>query len=113
MDSYYTTLCQGEHIEELFSRVTIVAFEGIVTKELEAMQVSEPKVQVAASSSLISEWSMRGLWPHPHICDHTHVLMQYDWLGCVTCLAWGYALYWNGDMLWTALLCSGMEACFD
>ena len=49
---------KGEHIEELFSRITIVAFEGIVARELEAMQTSEPKVHVAASSTLISEWAV-------------------------------------------------------
>eukprot|EP00731_Ephydatia_muelleri_P022557 Em0015g140a len=50
---WYTSSKSGEHIEELFTRVTVLAFENIVTRELESVQASEPKVQVAASSTLI------------------------------------------------------------
>lgn len=48
-----TSSKSGHHIDDLFSRVTIVAFENIVSRELESLQAAEPKVQVAASSTLI------------------------------------------------------------
>lgn len=53
--SVFQVFPEGEHIEELFTRVTVLAFENIVTRELESVQASEPKVQVAASSTLIRE----------------------------------------------------------
>ena len=46
--------CTGENIEELFSRIAVVAFENVLMKEVEAEATPSPSNgQLAKNSTLI------------------------------------------------------------
>ncbi len=65
---YWSTSSRtGENIEEVFTRISVVAFESVLMREIKitASTAENGQRQLESSSSLISEWA-RGAFNRLH-----------------------------------------------